>query len=219
MNKHRAHQRLRRHTDADKGLLNKGWHSKAYHRHFEGYSEVETTNEKGKTIITRVYVGDYYRLDLPKNKRVLLRLSYAELILAIAALFFAAASRPIGANSTWYLALVQMLAFCMTGLLVINLLSHCTAPRDMTIGDWRSSSQKLQRNAKFAALAMELTAFLTALYLVLKGEDWLMHLLCVGLYAVSGLLAVLLNRLEANAPYLKFPSTEPAPEDGAYIDI
>lgn len=218
MNKHRAHQRLRRHTDADKGLLNKPWHSKAYHRHFEGYSEVETTNEKGKTVITRVYVGDYYRLNLPKNKRVWLRLSYVGLILVIAALFFAAASRPIGANSIWYLALVQMVDLCLIGLLGINLLSHCTVPRDMTVGNWRASSQRLQRNAKFAALAMELTAFLTGLYLVLNGEDWLLHLLCIGLYAVSGLLAVLLNRLEANAPYLKYPSAEEAPEDGAYID-
>ena len=218
MNKHRMQRRLRRHTDLDKGFLNKGWHSKAYHRHFEGYSEVETTNKKGKTVITRVYVGEYYRLDLPKNKRILLRLSYSGLILAIGALFFGAASRPVSANSTWYLALVQMLGLCMTGALAINLLSHCTAPRDMTIGDWRSSSQKLQRNAKYMALLMELTALLTALHLVLNGEKWVQHLLCVGLYAVAGLLAVLLNRLEANAPYLKFPSTEPAPKDGTYID-
>lgn len=219
MNKRKMNQRLRRRTDLDKGLLDRGWHSKAYHRHFEGYTELEETNEKGKTVIKRVYVGDYYRLDLPKNKRIGLRFSYAGLISLIAALFGFVASRPVRANMTWYLAIVQMLAVCLLGLLCVNLLSHSIAPRDMTVGDWKSSSKKLQRNAKYTALTMELLAFLTALHLILNGENWLIHLLCVGLYAVAGLIAVVLNRLEANAPYKIWRSTEEAPDDGSYIDV
>lgn len=218
MDKRRMNQRLRRRTDLDKGLLDKGWHSKAYHRHFEGYTEVEETNEKGKTVIRRVYIGDYYRLDLPKSKRVRLRLSYAGLIALVAVLFVLAASRPVGANMTWYLAIPQMIGVCLIGLMCVNLLSHSTAPRDMTIGDWKSSSGKLKRNSKHTALLMELLALLTLVYLLLNGENWLLHLLCVALYAVAGLAAVAINRLEANAPYLKFPSTEEAPPDGAYID-
>lgn len=218
MDKRRMNQRLRRHTDLDKGLLNKGWHSKAYHRHFEGYTEVEATDEKGKTVIHRVYIGDYYRLDLPPKKRILLRVGYALMIALIAALFGFAASRPVGANMTWYLAIVQMLSVCLQGLLCVNLLSHCIAPRDMTIGDWKASSGKLQKNAKYTALVMELLAFLTGLYLVLSGEDWMIHMLCVVLYALAGLIAVVLNRMEANAPYMTYHSTEEPPEDGCYID-
>ena len=219
MNKRRMNQRLRRRTDLDKGLLDKGWHSKAYHRHFEGYTEAEITNEKGKTVIQRVYVGDYYRLALPKNKRIALRLAYAVLIALTVALFGFAASRPVGANMTWYLAIAQMVTVCLLGLLCVNLLSHSTAPRDMTVGDWKSSSKKLQKNAKYTALAMELLAFLTGLHLLLNGENWGMHLLCVVLYAIAGITAVILNRLEANAPYRIWRSTEEPPEDGSYIDI
>lgn len=219
MNKRRMNQRLRRRTDLDKGLLDRGWHSKAYHRHFEGYAEVETTNEKGKTTIKRVYVGDYYRLDLPKNKRVALRLVYLALIALIAGLFGFAASQPVGANMTWYIAIAQMVAVCLLGLLCVSFLSHCIAPRDMTVGDWKSSSKKLQRNAKYTALAMELLAFLTGLHLLLNGENWGMHLLCVVLYAIAGITAVILNRLEANAPYRIWRSTEEPPEDGSYIDV
>jgi len=219
MNKRKMNQRLRRRTDLDKGLLDRGWHSKAYHRHFEGYAEVETTNDKGKTIIQRVYVGDYYRLDLPKNKRVALRLAYLSLIALIAGLFGFAASRPVGANMTWYIAIAQMVAVCLLGLLCVSLLSHSTAPRDMTVGDWKSSSKKLRRNAKYTALVMELLAFLTGLHLLLNGENWGMHLLCVVLYAIAGITAVILNRLEANAPYKIWRSTEEPPEDGSYIDV
>ena len=219
MDKRRMNQRLRRRTDLDKGLLDKGWHSKAYHRHFEGYAEVETTNEKGKTVIERVYVGDYYRLDLPKNKRVQLRLSYAGLIALVATLFGFAASRPVGANMTWYLVIPQMVGVCLVGLMCVNLLAHCTAPRDMTVGDWKSSSGKLKRNSKYTALLMELLALLTLVYLLLNGENWLIHLLCIALYAVAGLVSVLINRLEANAPYQIWHSREEAPEDGSYIDV
>lgn len=219
MNKRKMNQRLRRRTDLDKGLLDRGWHSKAYHRHFEGYTELEETDEKGKTTIKRVYVGDYYRLDLPKDKRIGLRFAYAGLIALTAALFGFAASRPVGANMTWYIAITQMVTVCLLGLLCVNLLSHCTAPRDMTIGDWKSSSKKLQRNAKYTAFAMELLAFLTLLHLLLNGENWGTHILCLVFYAAAGLAAVVLNRMEVNAPYLKFPSTEHAPEDGAYIDV
>ena len=218
MNKRRMNQRLRRRTDLDKGLLDRGWHSKAYHRHFEGYTELETTNEKGKTVIQRVYVGDYYRLDLPKKKRVLLRLTYAALIGLIGVMFGFASSRPIGANMVWYMAIVQMLTLCGIGAMGIKLISHATAPRDMTIGDWKSASKGIQKSSKFTALLLELDAFLTALYLMLNGENWLLHLLCAALYAVAGLAAVVLDRLEANAPYLTFPGTEEAPEDGSCID-
>lgn len=219
MNKRKMNQRLRRRTDLDKGLLDQGWHSKAYHRHFEGYTELEETNEQGKTVIKRVYVGDYYRLDLPRNKRIVLRFTYAGLIALTAALFGFAASRPVGANMTWYIAIAQMLTVCLLGLLCVNLLSHCIAPRDMTVGDWKSSSKKLQRNAKYTALAMELLAFLNGLYLLLNGENWGTHLLCVLLYAVAGLCSVVINRLEANAPYKIWRSTEEPPEDGSYIDV
>lgn len=219
MNKRRMNQRLRRRTDLDKGLLDKGWHSKAYHRHFEGYTELEETDEKGKTVIKRVYVGDYYRLDLPKSKRLLLRFGYAALIILVGALFGFAASRPVGANSQWYFAIVQMVSVCLIGLLGVNLLSHSTAPRDMTVGDRKASSGKLKRNSVYTALTMELLALMTLVYLLIKGENWGVHLLCVALYAAAGVAALILNRLEANAPYLTWRSTEEAPEDGSYIDV
>lgn len=218
MNKRRYEKRLRQHTGQDDSLLNRGWHSRAYHRHFEGYAEVESTNEKNRTVIRRVYVGSYYRLDLPRRKRVLLRLTYLGLLLLTGIAFGFAASRPVGANRTWYLAIAQMLTLWGLGAVAISLLAHCTAPREMTIGDWKASSKKLRRNALCSALLLELTAFLTGVYLLHTGENWPVHLLCIGLYAVAGLLSVFLNRLEANAPYVLRDSQTPAPEDSAYID-
>ena len=218
MNKRKVNQKLRRRADLDKGLLNRPWHSKAYHRHFEGYTEVEMVNSKGKVVIQRIYTGDYFRLDLPRNKRIGLRLVYVLLWLIACALFGFAASRPIGANMTWYPAIVQMLTVCALAALLFSLISHCSAPRDMTVGNWKSASVNLKRRAGFAALFLELNAFVTGVYLLLKGDRWVAHLLMILLYALSGLLLVVVNRLEANAPYLTIPNTKPAPPEGSYID-
>lgn len=219
MNKRKTTQKLRSRADLDKGLLNRGWHSKSYHRHFEGYTEVESVNSKGKIVIERIYTGNYYRLDLPRNKRVLLRIAYAFLWLIACALFGFAASRPIGANVTWYLAIVQMVTICSLAIVLFSFIAHCTSPRDMTVGDWKGSSVNMKRRSGFTALVLGLNCLLTVLYLFLKGDDRGMHLLCIALYAISGILMVVMNRLEASVPYMTFPSSQVAPEDGTYIDV
>ncbi len=219
MNKRKTTKKLRSRANLDKGLLNRGWHSKSYHRHFEGYTEVESVNSRGKVVIERIYTGDYYRLDLPRNKRVLLRLAYALLWLIACALFGFASSRPIGANTTWYLALVQMVTLCSLAIVLFSFISHCTAPREMTIGDWKSSSVNMKRRTGFTALVLALNALLTILYPLLESDYWGMHLLCTSFYVIAGILMVVINRLEAKTPYITFPSSQPVPEDGTYIDV
>lgn len=219
MNKRKTHQKLRRRADLDKGLLNKGWHSKSYHRHFEGYTEVEAINAKGKVMIQRIYTGDYYRLNLPAKKRVLLRVFYGISWLCTCILFGLASSRPVSANSTWYLAIVQMLSLFGLAVVLFSLIAHCTAPRDMTIGEWKSSSRAMKRRTAVTSALFGADALLTLLYLLITGNDQSAHLLCVLFYLLAGGLNILINRLEANLPYQTFPSSQPIPEDGTYIDV
>lgn len=218
MNKRRTNQRLRRRTDLDKGLLDRGWHSGSYHKHFEGYTEYEDVNEKGKVVIRRVYTGDYYRQDLPKKKRIILRLIYAALWLVIGVLFYFCASRPVGANSSWFVAIGQLGVLVGMAWILWALVNYYTSPRDMTIGDWKAASGNLKRGTVCTALALALTAALTLLHVIANGENWGMHLLVILGHGATGALAVVFNRLEANVPYQTFPSTEPAPEDGSYIE-
>ena len=84
------------------------WHSKAYHRFFEGYSEftVPTPNGKGYKI-QRVYTGNTYRQDLTKGQRGLLRVLYVVLFVCAVYLFVSCAVLPLPSNSTWYVTLPQ----------------------------------------------------------------------------------------------------------------
>lgn len=219
MNKRKAHKKLRSQANLDKGLLNRGWHSKSYHRHFEGYTEVTKLNAKGEMVIQRVYVGDYYRLDLPRKKRLLLRGGYALAWLVSCLLFILAASRPISANSAWYLAIPQMLALCSLAVTAFALIAHCTSKRDMTIGEWKSSSIALKRRSLFSAILLGITALLTLLHPFFQSVEWGPHLLCVFLNLLAGALTMMIYLLEKEAPYLTFPSTQPVPENGTYIDV
>lgn len=219
MNKRKTHQKLRRRANLDKGLLSKGWHSKSYHRHFEGYTEIEAINAKGKAVIQRIYTGDYYRLDLPAQKRVLLRVLYGISWLCACILFGLASSSPVSANSTWYLAIMQALSLFGLAAVFFSLLAHFTAPRDMTIGEWKSSSRATKRRTLLTSVFLGGDAVLTLTHLFIIGSDQSTHLLCILFYILAGGLNMLISLLEAKLPYRTFPSSQPFPEDGTYIDV
>ena len=216
MNKKKLNKTVRRKANLDSDLLDKGYHSKMYHRHFEGYSEYETTNAKGKTVIKRVYTGEYYTLDLPKEKRLGLRVLYGALFVLISMLFFMASSRDLELNVKWYSAIAQLGVLIGLFWTLGGLLSLYTAPGNMTVGDWKSSSRNLRYGSICAAVFLELNAFISLMFLFFA-DDWTGYFLSIGLYFAAGLAAVILNRLETNAPYKTTPSENTVPRDAVEI--
>ncbi|MBO5976183.1 MAG: hypothetical protein J6P94_03270 [Oscillospiraceae bacterium] len=216
MNKKRLNKTIRRKANLDSDLLDRGYHSKMYHRHFEGYSEFETTNAKGKTVIKRVYTAEYYTLDLPKEKRLGLRVLCAALFILAIMLFLMAAARDLALNMKWYSAISQLGVLIGFAWTFGGLLSVFTAPRKMTIGDWKSSSRNLKHGSLCAAVFLELNAMISIMFLFFA-EDWTSYFLNIGLYFAAGLVAVLLNRLEANAPYKTIPNDNTVPRDAVEI--
>lgn len=219
MRKDKLNQRLRSRAELDKSLLDHGWHSGAYRRHFEGYTELQTIDEKGKKHIQRVYTGDLYRQDIPDGKRAALRAVYVLLFLVMAALFVLCATREVSANSTWYVALSQFGVLVGLGWVLAGLIAGLAAHREMTVGEWKSSSVRLRRGTICAALTLELTAFLTLLNLFFRGDRMGVQLLGILGYFLAGGVAVVMNRLEANLPYKITPSAAQAPEGGTEINV
>jgi len=216
MNKKRLNKIVRRKANLDSDLLDRGYHSRMYHRHFEGYSEYEATNKKGKTVIKRVYTGEYYTLDLPKEKRIGLYISYAALLVLIMLVFFAAASRDVELNTKWYSAITQLGVLVGIFWTLGGAVCLFTAPKNMTIGDWKSSSCSLKYGSICTAVFLELNALISVMYMLFV-DNWTSYFVSIGLYFVSGLVAVILNRLEANAPYKTFPSNNKVPTDAVEI--
>jgi hypothetical protein len=191
------------------------WHSRAYHRFFEGYSEITVPNPNGRGYrIQRIYTGNHYRQDLTTGKQILLRVLYAVLFLCIACLFVSSAILPSASNSTWYVALPQALSLPFLFWIVIAFFSYMPAERDMTIEGYRSSSLALQRATLGSAISLGIAAFATLVFMLLNPADEpLAELLCAAKYLAGGVLALSMNRVEKGTSYLIIPSQNRPPAD------
>ena len=216
MAKGKASRRLRERIIREDGLSH-GYHSRAYHRHFEGYRETEVTDAKGRTRIRRDYVGEWYSRDLDRGKRVALKLILAVLWALTAAVFVFTASRATYANAAWYVTIGEFGVVAGFLWTFVSLALYLTAPAKMTIGEYRSASKGVLRGSLCIAGFSLLTALLTALHAILGSETWNAELLCCVGFSAAAALAVLMNRLEANVPYIRTPSTVDLPEDGVLL--
>jgi hypothetical protein len=192
------------------------WHSKAYHRFFEGYSEITVPEPNGKGYrIQRIYTGNYYRQDLKKGRRILLSVLYVALFLGAVYLFVSNAILSLASNSTWYVVLTQVASIPFLFWTLIALFSYLPAERDMTINTYRSSSLSLKRATFGSAISLGVLALATLafMFLNLSGNP-MAEILCAGKYLAGGLLALSMNRLEKKVNYLKIPSQDTPPVGG-----
>lgn len=192
------------------------WRSKAYHRFFEGYTEITVLNPDGKgSRIQRIYTGNYYRQDLTKSQRILLRLLYVALYLGAVYLFVSSAVLPLTSNSTWYVVLTQVVSIPFLFWILIVFFFYLPAGLDLTIHDYRSSSLSLQKATLYAAISLGLVALATLIFVLLNRPDEpLLELLCAAKYLAGGLLVFVMNRAEKKVNYLIIPSQNKLPGDG-----
>jgi len=185
------------------------WHSKAYHRFFEGYSEVSIPKPTGKGYaIQRVYTGDYYRQDLTGRQRLLLRGFYVAIFSCIAYFFISTAVLPVTSNVTWYVVLTQVVSIPFLFWILIAFLYYLPARRDLTIYGYRSSSQALQKATLGASMGMVVVTLATLVFMFSNlSNEPLVELLSAGKYLSAVLLALLMNRVEKKVHYLIVPSS------------
>jgi hypothetical protein len=189
------------------------WHGKAYHRFFEGYTEISVPTPDGKgSSIQRIYTGNYYRQDLTKSQRILLRLLYVALCLSAGYLFVSSAALPVASNSTWYVVLAQVVCVPFLFWILIVLFSYLPAGLDLTINDYRSSALALQKATLGSAIALGMVALATVVFIFLnRSSEPQLELLCAVKYLAAGLLALSMNLIEKKVNYLIIPSQNKLP--------
>jgi archaellum biogenesis protein FlaJ (TadC family) len=195
-------------------------HSKAYHRHFEGYSEITVPKRNGKgTRIQRIYTGNYFRQDLSERQRILIRVLYVALFLCIAFLYASSAIQPLTINSTWYVVLPQAASVPFLFWILVAFLSYLPAERDMKIADYRSSSLYLLKAAMGSVICLGITASATLVSIMLNPSDESPRaMLCAGKYIVAGLIALAMYRIERKVSYLTTPNQHLPPDNSFEID-
>lgn len=192
------------------------WHSHAYHRFFEGYTERRETDQSGRARIRRVYAAEWYEQDLPKGKRVALRLLYALLWLLMAGAVALAGIRQGGSGTRFYIVIPELATLCLLSWLgYILLVNYDFAPRRMTLHDYKSSSVALKRASLCAAAAFLLDALMTLLEIALGGGAHLWAVL--GLFLLGMLCAAATHLIEKKIRYAEIENDVPDREKGVSI--
>lgn len=186
---------------------NKPWHSRSYHKYFEGYSEHYQLDEKGRKKICRVYTGPLYCPRLSQKRRRALLLARFALFAAGAALFLIGSFQPAVCNLTFYSAIFQALSVLPVFWTFLGIWAHLSAPGELKIGEYKRSAVRLKKASAVSAvfLLAGATAALLAGFLAAAKFDACSGL-CAALFFLSAAMFFALNRLESG---VKYDVTEP----------
>ena len=195
------------------------FHSKGYRRYFEGYSEFQVTLPNGKRKIERVYTGVYHTLQAPEGRRGQLKAGFALLFILAAILFFWAASRYLPGNTVWYITFPEAVGTAFLFLLLIALAGYLTAPRDMTLHEYRAVGF-LKKASLAASMELFLLMGIRAIYAaVCHDGHFLQELECAAAFLAAAVCCLIIYLMEKNNIYRTHLSSAPVPDDAHEIHI
>lgn len=188
------------------------WHSRYYHRYFEGYTETKELDRNGKEHIRRVYTADWYEQDLPKGKRIGVRLLYVMLFLLMVAAVVGAGILQVGAGTRFYIVIPELITLCLLSWLgYVLLVNYLFMPGKLTVHEYKASSLTLRIVTLAAAIAFAVDALMAALDLALVGGargGWVIALFLAGTACAWGM------RLMESRIYYKQVENPAAVRDG-----
>ncbi len=129
-------------------------HSRAYHRHFDGYVEYSTLNPQGiGTRIERLYTAPWYRSALSFRQFACCKAGCAAAWIVGVTLFVWVATCPCAANAAKATGIFQGLVIFAGAWAAKGVLFLLLAPDRMTIAEYRGSVGTLRTAAPVLAVA------------------------------------------------------------------
>lgn len=190
------------------------FHSKGYHKSFDGYVEVKRLDGNGRMKIQRIYVDNYYEPDEPRRARILRRAVYTLLHALAIFLWYRSATAAVAVN---YLIVVNIFHAALFLSLLWGsyvLLFYILEPGRMTIGNYKSLHRPLTRAnfitaALFAGNALAILA--AAALLPEPVSSVLPHTIC------GAAASFLIGFGEKRLTYTVIDNDTPAPPDASPI--
>lgn len=166
--------------------MGKDYHSRFYHRFFEGYTEKEMPDEKGNMKINRVYTGEYYYPVLTKEEyRAHKALNVTAYLTAVFSYVLSGIQR-VPLNTVWYLALLQSGVLVSLIWFLWPLYYSVTQKGKMTVSIYKDASLRLKYVSLGSACLLTGIVLLSCIYIVMNGTGVILKSLCVlGGYGIS----------------------------------
>ncbi len=200
----------------------KQYHSRSYHRYFEGYTEKEIVNEKGKQEIVRVYTGNYYTAELPEKERRRSRRMTVFLFIAATALYLCVGVLRTQVNLLMPVAALEGILLFLLLFLGRSVFYQMAEKMPYTVRKYKLASEQLLTFSKAAAVCCWLTALVMAaafLWYTAAGEmpDVSLSFCCIVGFVLCGLLLYRIYHIESRTTWHVEKSTAKRPEKGADI--
>lgn len=198
----------------------KPYHSRSYHREFEGYAEREYLDKRGRTRIERIYVGQYYQLDSSDTGRRFLKITHMALWLCMLLFFLLGATVDSGSNRAWYVVVFEAVDIVLLFRLALKVLGMPGVPKRMEIRQYRRVTSELVLDTGITVVSFGITAVGCLLYLLthldsasVSDELWTM---CF--YVVCGFIAFFERYVEKKQKYIVIPNQTELTEDITIIE-
>lgn len=178
------------------------WHSTAYHRHFEGYVETRVPKPNGcGTRIERIYRGPVFTQDITDDQWKWNRVGVAAFGLSSIALYFVGATLRTPANGFRVVEILETLSLLGLLWMLRVLTNYLTAPRCMSIGCYRSTTNPLVHAARAESSLLALTALVMLIVRILAADGSLSGWCCIGGFLLSGVAVFLIGARESAMSY------------------
>lgn len=193
------------------------FHSRSYHREFEGYTEIRMLESNGKTVLKRIYTGKYYEPDLAYYRRITLRFFYVLFYAAGLALFLFTASRPNACNTASYVGIFQLLFVPAVLWISYVLIFYVPQPGKLTVGEYHTLHGPLIRASMVCACLLWICASAALVCLIMnRNSAGCGDFLCIGGFLLSGGFYYLIHWFESRLQYTVTGKTTEI-EDGVEI--
>lgn len=201
--------------DTEEAKKGKTYHSKAYHRFFEGYAEMQEIDPRTlRPVIKRVYIGPYFRID-PKNSSLFRKLFFSLIYLLSWIFLIVGSTRNISLNTEAFTRFLPAACILALMYLAFPMFYVLSVPKEMEIRHFRESHENLIKSALIAG-ALFFLCFIIDLIVTLASSltASAFTLFC---YLFSSLLLLGMAFLESRTPYEKLPPKHTPPDKARVI--
>jgi len=193
------------------------WHSRYYHRYFEGYTETRELDANGKERIRRIYTADWYVQNLPKGRRIGVRLLYMMLFAMMIATVIGAGILQGGTGTRFYIVIPELVTLCLLSWLgYVLLVNYLFMPKKLTVHEYKASSLSLRIVTLAAAIVFAFDALMAALDLALVGGargGWV-----IAMFLGGAVCAWVMRLVESRIHYDQIENPAAAVDSGVTIE-
>lgn len=182
-----------------------GYHSRAYHRFFEGYAEFYENDKNGKPYIRRVYVGPYYCPEGTRKEQLADKISGLLLYFVATSVYVICCVQKVWYNAFAPIVFFEALVLFLLLFFLFPFTEHVRAGKRLMIREYRDASELYRKEscaAAYSMWAMSVTVFISAL--AVRKEMRYGILLCAG-FMVSGTCMYFISQREKKRTYRKEP--------------